>query len=34
MVGISDKKNQQRVINTIWLLLDNFKDEIRNLVKG
>ncbi len=34
MVGISDKKNQQRVINTIWLLLDNFKEEIRNLVKG
>ncbi len=34
MVGISDKKNQQRVINTIWLLLDNFKEEIRNLVRG
>ena len=34
MVGISDKKDQQRVINTIWLLLDNFKEEIRNLVKG
>ena len=33
MVGISDKKNQQKVINTIWLLLDNFKEEIRNLAR-
>ena len=33
MVGISEKKDQQRVIDTIWLLLDNFKDEIRNLIK-
>ena len=33
MVGISDKKDQQRVINTIWLLLDNFKEEIRNLAR-
>lgn len=34
LVGISAKKDQQRVINTIWLLLDYFKDEIRNLVKS
>ncbi len=33
LVGISEKKDQQRVINTIWLFLDNFKDEIRNLVR-
>ena len=33
MVGISGKKDQQRVINTIWLLLNSFKEEIRNLVK-
>ena len=34
LVGISDKKDQQRVINTVWLLLDYFRDEIRNLAKG
>jgi mRNA-degrading endonuclease RelE of RelBE toxin-antitoxin system len=28
MVGISDKKDQQKVINTIWLFLDIFKEEI------
>src|SRR3990167_2413697 len=33
MVGISDKKDQQKVINTIWLLLDNFHEDIRNLTK-
>ena len=33
MVGISAKKDQQRVINTIWLLLDQFKEEIQNLTK-
>ena len=33
MVGISAKKDQQRVINTIWLLLDFFQEEIQNLVK-
>ncbi len=33
MVGISGKKDQQKVINTIWLLLDNFQDEIKSLVK-
>jgi len=31
MVGISEKKDQQKVINTIKLLLDFFKNEIRNL---
>ena len=25
MVAISDKKDQQKVINTIWVLLDSFK---------
>ena len=33
MVGISDKKDQQRVINTIRLLMDFFREEIENLVK-
>ncbi len=33
MVGLSDKKDQQAVINTIWLLIDNFKEEIKNLIK-
>ena len=33
MVGISAKKDQQRVINTIRLLLDFFRTEIENLVK-
>ncbi len=33
MVGISDKKDQQKVINTIWLLLDYFKEEIKKLVR-
>lgn len=33
MVGISEKKDQQKVINTIRLLLEFFKDEIQNLVK-
>ena len=33
LVGISDKKDQQKVINTIWLLLDSFKEEIRNLAR-
>ena len=33
VVGISDKKDQQKVINTIWLLLDNFHEDIRNLTK-
>ncbi len=33
MVAISEKKDQQRVINTIFLLTDNYKDEIKNLIK-
>lgn len=33
LVAISEKKDQQRVINTIWLLLDHFQEEIRNLAK-
>lgn len=32
LVGISEKKDQQRIINTIWLLVDTFQDDIRNLV--
>ena len=33
IVGISDKDDQQVVINTIWLLLDNFHEEIKKLVE-
>jgi len=33
MVGISDKKDQQKIINTIWLVLDHFQEEIRNLTQ-
>ena len=33
LVAISAKKNQQTVINTIWLLLDQFKGEIENLIR-
>lgn len=33
MVGISEKKDQQKVINTIRLLLDFYREEIENLVK-
>ncbi len=31
MVGISEKKDQQQVISTLWFLLDQFKDEIERL---
>lgn len=34
MVAISGKKNQQKVINTINLLLDFFKSELENLLKN
>ena len=34
LVAISDKKDQQRIINTIFLLLDNFEQEIKELVKN
>ena len=33
VVGISEKKDQQKVINTIRLLFDFFKSEIENLVE-
>ena len=33
MVGISSKKDQQKVINTIRLMLEFLKDEIENLTK-
>jgi len=33
MVAISDKKDQQKVINTIKLLLDFFREEIESLFK-
>lgn len=33
MVAISEKKDQQKVINTIKLLLNFFSEEIENLVK-
>ena len=32
IVAISEKKDQQKVINTIRLLLDFFKEELKNLV--
>ncbi len=32
LVAISDKKDQKAVINTIFLLLDNFQQEIKKLV--
>lgn len=34
IVGLSAKKDQQAVINTIWLLLDQFKEEIENLLRN
>ncbi|MEK6939672.1 MAG: hypothetical protein AABX31_03000 [Nanoarchaeota archaeon] len=33
LVAISAKNDQQIIIDTIWLLLDNFKEEIENLLK-
>jgi len=33
MVAMSEKKDQQKVINTIRLLFDFFKNEIKNLIK-
>ena len=32
MVAISEKKDQQKVINTIWLLLDFFREELLKLI--
>jgi mRNA-degrading endonuclease RelE of RelBE toxin-antitoxin system len=34
IVAISDKKDQQRVINTIKLFLDFFREEIEKIVRG
>ncbi len=34
VVALSTKKDQQKIINTIKLLLDVFKEEIQNLVKS
>ncbi len=34
MVAISEKKDQQKVINTIKLLLSFFKEELKKLVDG
>ena len=33
MVAISEKKDQQRVINTVKLLLEFFRNEIENIYK-
>jgi len=33
IVAISEKKDQQKTINTIRLLLNIFEDEIKNLIK-
>ncbi len=33
LVAISDKKDQKAVINSIWIFLDQFKEEIKNLVR-
>lgn len=33
MVAISEKKDQQKVINTIKLLLDYFKEELKKLIE-
>ena len=34
IVAISDKKDQQKTINTIRLLFDVFREEVENLTKG
>lgn len=34
LVAISGKKNQQKIINTIRLFLEFFREEIEKLVKG
>ncbi len=33
LVAISDKKDQKAVINSIWIFLDQFKEEIKDLVR-
>lgn len=32
LVAISDKKDQEKTINTIFLLLENFEEEIKKLL--
>ncbi len=32
LVNISEKKDQQKVINAIWFLLENYKEEIETKV--
>jgi len=34
MVAISDKKDQQKIINTVRFLFDFLRDEIRKLIDG
>jgi len=34
LIAIGEKKDQQRIINTVFLLLDNFEQEIKELVKN
>lgn len=34
LVAISEKKDQQKTINTVFLLLDNFEQEIKELVRN
>ncbi len=34
LIAISNKKDQQKTINTVFLLLDNFEQEIKELVKN
>lgn len=33
MVAMSEKRDQQAVINTIFLLLDQYKEQIQNMLK-
>ncbi len=33
LVAISDKKDQKAVINSVWIFLDQFKEEIKDLVR-
>jgi len=33
VVNLSDKKDQQKIINSIWLLLDTYKKELTELLE-
>lgn len=33
LVNISDKKDQQKIINSIWMLLDSYKKELLELLE-